>query len=78
MISANRLAGPAAHHAVQGVTLGGKQYHRAEAEAKLVETQQRKIDELEQRLSRLESLIGSPVKAAQENMPNVVAQGGAQ
>jgi hypothetical protein len=34
-----------------------KQYHRAEAEAKVITAQEQKIDQLEQRLSRLESLI---------------------
>jgi hypothetical protein len=38
-----------------------KQYHRAEAEAKVIATQEQKIDELEQRLSRLESLIPQTV-----------------
>ena len=33
-----------------------KQYHRAEAEAKVITAQEQKIDELEQRLSRLENL----------------------
>lgn len=55
-----------------------KQYRRAEAEAKVVETQQQKIDELEQRLSRLESLLGPPVETAQENMPIVASKSGAQ
>ncbi len=44
-----------------------KQYHRAEAEAKVMTAQQQKIDELEQRLSRLETLIGNQVRTlAQE------------
>lgn len=34
-----------------------KQYHRAEAEAKVIGAQEQKIDELEQRLSQLESLV---------------------
>jgi hypothetical protein len=38
-----------------------KQYRRAEAEAKVIATQEQKIDELEQRLSRLESLIPQTV-----------------
>jgi hypothetical protein len=38
-----------------------KQYRRAEAEAKVITTQEQKIDELEQRLSRLESLIPQTV-----------------
>jgi trimeric autotransporter adhesin len=41
-----------------------KQYHRAEAEAKVITAQEQKIDELEQRLSRLEKLI--PQTVAQE------------
>ena len=40
-----------------------KQYHRAEAEAKVITAQEQKIDDLEQRLARLESLI-----------PRIVAQ----
>ncbi len=54
-----------------------KQYRRAEAEAKVVETQKQKIDELEQRLSRLESLVGS-VKTAQATMLAVPSRDGAQ
>ena len=38
-----------------------KQYHRAEAEAKVITAQEQKIDGLEQRLSRLESLIPQTV-----------------
>ena len=38
-----------------------KQYHRAEAEAKVITAQEQKIDQLEQRLSRLESLIPQTV-----------------
>jgi hypothetical protein len=34
-----------------------KQYHRAEAGAKVTTVQEQRIDELEQRLSRLESLM---------------------
>ncbi len=36
-----------------------KQYHRAEEQAELITSQERKISELEQRLSRLEGLIGT-------------------
>ena len=36
-----------------------KQYHRAEQQAELITSQERKISELEQRLSRLEGLIGT-------------------
>jgi hypothetical protein len=38
-----------------------KQYHRAEAEAKVITAQEQKIEDLEQRLSRLESLIPQTV-----------------
>ena len=38
-----------------------KQYHRAEAETKVITAQEQKIDELEQRLSRLESLVPQTV-----------------
>ena len=38
-----------------------KQYHRAEAEAKVIAAQEQKIDKLEQRLSRLERLIPQTV-----------------
>ena len=38
-----------------------KQYHRAEAEAKVITAQEQKIDELEQRLSRLERLVPQTV-----------------
>ena len=51
-----------------------KQYRRAEAEAEVIQTQQdqlkaqeRKIGDLERRLSKLESLVGSPVKTAARN-----------
>jgi trimeric autotransporter adhesin len=44
-----------------------KQYHRAEAEAKVITAQEQKIDELEQRLSRLEGLVRAQVQTlAQE------------
>src|SRR5208337_4062791 len=36
-----------------------KQHRRAEAEAKLITAQEQKIDELEQRLSRLERVVGN-------------------
>ena len=38
-----------------------KQYHRAEGEAKVITAQEQKIDQLEQRLSRLERLIPQTV-----------------
>lgn len=40
-----------------------KQYHRAEAEATVIQSQEQKIDELEQRLSRLEKLVGDQTVA---------------
>jgi len=40
-----------------------KQYRRAEAEAKVVTEQEQKIDDLEQRLSRLEKLVGGQAVA---------------
>ncbi len=42
-----------------------KQYRRAEAEAEVIKTQEQKISELEQRLSRLEKLIGERINTAQ-------------
>ena len=46
-----------------------KQYHRAEAEAKVIGAQEQKIGELEQRLSRLESLVTTQVKASATEKP---------
>jgi trimeric autotransporter adhesin len=44
-----------------------KQYHRAEAEAKVITAQEERIEQLEQRLSRLEGLVREQVqRAAQE------------
>jgi len=44
-----------------------KQYHRAEAEAKVITAQEEKIEQLEQRLSRLEGLVRAKVQTvAQE------------
>ncbi len=40
-----------------------KQYRRAEAEASVIGEQERKIDDLEQRLSRLEKLVGNQTVA---------------
>jgi hypothetical protein len=42
-----------------------KQYRRAEAEAEVIKTQEQKINDLEQRLSRLESLVGTRTSSAQ-------------
>jgi hypothetical protein len=39
-----------------------KQYHRAKAEAKVIQTQEQKIADLEQRLSRLEKLVSIQVQ----------------
>ncbi len=62
-----------------------KQYRRAEAEAKVIETQQDQIEslqrqneEFQQRLSRLESLIGTPVQTAQANSAIAISPGGTQ
>jgi len=44
-----------------------KQYHRAEADAKVITEQEQRIAELEQRLSRVELLLVSPAKAAADN-----------
>ncbi len=62
-----------------------KQYRRAEAAAKVITTQEQKIDsqqkqieDLQQRLSRLESLVDSKVRTAQENPPNAGTPGGVQ
>ena len=51
-----------------------KQYHRAEAEAKVItaqeqkiDSQQQQIDEMQQRLSRLETLTGTPVATVAKN-----------
>ncbi len=39
-----------------------KQYRRAETQAEIIQTQQQKIDDLEQRLTRLESMISKQVQ----------------
>lgn len=39
-----------------------KQYRRAETQAEIIKTQQLKIDDLEQRLTRLESMISNQVQ----------------
>ena len=53
-----------------------KQYHRAEAPAKTIAVQQEQIQslqqrnqEFQQRLSRLETLVGAQVKIAEGAMP---------
>jgi hypothetical protein len=65
-----------------------KQYHRAEAEAKVITVQQDEIDaqhsqmkaqeqkigELQQRLSRLETLVGAQVKIAESTAPSAGTQ----
>jgi hypothetical protein len=42
-----------------------KQYRRAEAEAAIIKSQEQKIGDLEQRLSRLEALVGAVVNSAE-------------
>ncbi|MGC2111341.1 MAG: tail fiber domain-containing protein [Candidatus Korobacteraceae bacterium] len=49
-----------------------KQYRRAEAQAGVIKTQEKKIDELEQRLSRLEALIRTQVSALRTHDPGDV------
>jgi hypothetical protein len=51
-----------------------KQYHRAEAEAVVITRQEEKIDALEQRLSRLEALLGTQARTAAERPPQVALQ----
>ena len=57
-----------------------RQYHRAEAEATVITAQQQKIDELEHRLSRLESMMGTQVNTSVGKTPTttVNAGGGSQ
>ena len=52
-----------------------KQYHRAEAEAALITTQEQKIEQLEQRLSRLEGFFGSQMKTADRTAFDILGQG---
>ncbi|MGA2372396.1 MAG: hypothetical protein ABSG11_17145 [Candidatus Korobacteraceae bacterium] len=57
-----------------------KQYRRAEAQAEVITTQEQKINELEQRLSRLETLVGTRINTA-ANEParsTTIGAGGAQ
>ncbi len=39
-----------------------KQYHRAETQAEVIKAQEQKIDDLEQRLSRLERMVSNQVQ----------------
>jgi hypothetical protein len=43
-----------------------KQYRRAEAQAAVITKQEHEIDQLEQRLSRLEAVIGTQMKTAED------------
>ncbi|MGA2904851.1 MAG: tail fiber domain-containing protein, partial [Candidatus Korobacteraceae bacterium] len=51
-----------------------KQYRRAEAQAKVITAQEQKINELEQRLSRLETLVGAQVKIAESLAPSAATR----
>jgi hypothetical protein len=53
-----------------------KEHRRAEAQAEVINSQAQKISELEQRLSRLEILIGSQVKTAKVSSAHETASGG--
>ena len=55
-----------------------KQYRLAEAEAKVIETQEQKINDLEQRLSRLEALVGTQIDSAQAVPERHTSSGGPQ
>jgi hypothetical protein len=44
-----------------------KQYHRAEAEAKVITEQEEKIEELEQRFSRLERVVETSLRTSENN-----------
>jgi trimeric autotransporter adhesin len=52
-----------------------KQYRRAESQAEVIATQQQKIDQLEQRLTRLESVLDAQTKVAQAGASHVTASG---
>jgi hypothetical protein len=47
-----------------------KQYHRAEAQAQVITEQSGKIEELQQRLSRLEKLLEMPARVSSTNSPD--------
>ena len=51
-----------------------KQYHRTEAQAKVITAQEQKINELEQRLSWLETLVRTQVKAVEGAAPSAGTQ----
>jgi Chaperone of endosialidase len=57
-----------------------KQYRRAETQAQIIQEQEEKIDDLEQRLARLESYVATQMKAAADNPPQTTpgANGGLQ
>lgn len=52
-----------------------KQYRRAEQQAEVIKTQEKKIDQLEQRLSRLETMMATQASAAQEQKDTVHSGG---
>jgi hypothetical protein len=52
-----------------------KQYRRAQSQSDVIATQQQKIEQLEQRLTRLESLLDAKTKVAQDDAPRVTAGG---
>ena len=51
-----------------------KQYHRAEAEAEVIKSQEQKIEALEERLSRLESVVETSLRTS-ENKTAYVPEG---
>jgi len=53
-----------------------KQYRRAAAQAKVITTQEQKINELEQRLSRLEALVGARANVAELDPEHGKTSGG--
>ena len=57
-----------------------KQYRRAETQAEVIKAQEDKIDDLEQRLARLESYVATQMKTASGNLPRTTpgANGGLQ
>ena len=55
-----------------------KQYRRAESEAQVIKTQEEKIDALEQRLNRLEKLIGPQANASERNLSQERTTGGTE
>jgi hypothetical protein len=57
-----------------------KQYRRAETQAEVIKAQEDKIDDLEQRLARLESYVATQMKTASDISPRTTpgANGGLQ